>query len=421
MTPEGKVMACRMKLRSKTPYVGSQLIYMQPVYTDEVETMGVDMGNKLYISLTWVAKLTLENVMAVTVHELLHKLLMHPFRRPPDVLAASKRGRMTPELRWKHHMHNVACDLKVNYMLHDIGLFSALPDTDLKPDRYGTWSTRIGGKVRYLRDIPGKSVERLYRELLDMYEEEGKPHVEWKLLDCHNNWSNCTQEMSEEEQKALAGAQLVRIAGLLNQGKGDIPDSLARELKLLMTPVIGWKGKLQRFVEPIVATELSYRRPRRSSWAIGVVLPGRTGEGVHLIVHIDTSGSMDDPELEQILAEQYGILDSYPHVRITLLHSGSGKPKVIELRETDRDNIQSMINLKDGGGTSHRPVVDWVLENRDEECRALICFTDGDSDIQRCFNDLQGDLFRMLVLTRERNIENLSAFCEETTYLPVSG
>jgi predicted metal-dependent peptidase len=107
-------------------------------------------------------------------------------------------------------------------------------------------------------------------------------------------------------------------------------------------------------------------------------------------------------------------------VRITLLHSDAGEPEVIELRETDRDDILTLVKLRGGGGTSHRPVVNWVLENKEAETQALVCFTDGWSDIERCFDDLSGVVSRMLILTREDQIERLKNYCDDYAYLPVA-
>jgi predicted metal-dependent peptidase len=197
-----------------------------------------------------------------------------------------------------------------------------------------------------------------------------------------------------------------------------MPAGLVRVLERLLEPQVDWTGKLERFVEPICAGEYSFRRPRKSSWSLGVIMPGPDGAGIHLIAHVDTSGSMQKEELEQILGELYGILDAYPHVAITLLHSDAREPQVTHLREVDKDALKDIVKLKGGGGTSHKPVVDWVLENNEDDLKALICFTDGHSDIQACFNELTGVVYRMLVLTRKDQISRLAPHCEETAYLP---
>jgi predicted metal-dependent peptidase len=437
MTPEAKVMNSRMKLRRDVPYIGDVLLYLQPEYDDAVGTMGVDMDGKLTVSPTWTDTLKPEQVTAVIIHEVLHILLMHCFRDPPEVMNA-KRGEaeMTRELAWKHSIANVACDLKVNFIIIEMGKSADLPPTECLPDRYGNWSFEVKpGKKHHIRNIQGKSVEELYREIIDAYDREGNPQYKGTVpglgnfvtLDNHDQWASSSgsgnnQSKSKAEIKQKASDWMVRAAGVVNahKAKGTMPSQLLREIELMLTPVIDWKGKLHQYVQPIVAQEMSYRRIRKSSWAHNIILPGRSGEGVHIIAHVDTSGSMHKKELEQITAELYGILDAYPYVRITLLHSDACEPQVTELRETDRDDILNIVKLDGGGGTSHRPVVKWVLENKVDDTHALICFTDGYSDIQSCFDDLIGVVSRMLILTREDQIKKLKDYCDDYAYLPVA-
>jgi predicted metal-dependent peptidase len=434
MTPEAKVMNARMKLRRDIPYIGDVLLYLQPSFDDAVGTMGVDMDGKLTVSPTWTDTLKPEQVIAVIIHEVLHILMMHPFREPPEVMMV-KRGKnaSNPEIDWKHRMFNVACDLKVNFVIMEMGKAHELPPTECMPSSYGTWHFNVTPQKRCTIDnIPGKSVEQIYKEIIKAFENEGNPQFgdmpecgNLVTLDNHDGWSSQAQgedAPSKQDAKQKASDWMVRAAGTLNshKSKGTMPHSLIREIEQMLTPVVDWRGKLQRYVQPIVAQDMSYRRLRRTSWAHNIMLPGRSGEGVHIIAHADTSGSMHKEELEQITAELYGILDAYPYVRITLLHSDAGDPEVIELRETDRDDILKLVKLRGGGGTSHRPVVNWVLENKEAETQALVCFTDGWSDIERCFDDLSGVVSRMLILTREDQIERLKNYCDDYAYLPVA-
>lgn len=432
MTPEAKVMNARMKLRRDVPYIGDVLLYLQPEFDDAVGTMGVDMDGRLTVSPTWTDALTPDQVIAVVIHEVLHILLMHPFRDPPEVMR-EKRGETetTPELKWKHSIANVACDLKVNFIIIEMGKGGNLPPTECLPDRWGNWSFNVTPTKRHtIKNVEGKSVEQLYKEILAAYEKEGIPPASGKIPECsnlvtldnHDQWATSgASGKTKEETKQKASDWMVRAAGIVNshKSKGSMPASLIRAIEQMLTPVIPWQGKLQRYVQPIVAQDMSYRRIRRTSWAHDVMLPGRSGEGVHIISHVDTSGSMSKKELEQISAELYGILDAYPYVRITLLHSDAGEPEVLELRETDRDDILSLVKLEGGGGTSHRPVVKWVLDNKEAETQALICFTDGHSDIQNCFDDLVGVISRMLIVTDEKQMENMKNYCDDYAYLPV--
>lgn len=458
MTPEGAIMKGRMKLRSDYPFAGDALIYMKPEADPSVGTMGVDQKGILYYCPEFTLSLSFEQLCAVLIHEVLHILLQHPFRMPIEVKEVIKNGStaMGARVACLRQGHAIAVDIKVNFMFHEMGLFNHLPGDCVKPDQYGNWSETFtdyqGGKHPIkINKAAERTVESLTREIADFLEKiprppggggkvvgrgtgkgsgSGQGSGEDKDDDTgggggsgsHDGWF---EELSPGEEAEASGDWLIRAAGILNssavgKGKGTIPASLARELGALLDPVIDWRGRLQQFVQPIVAMDYSYRRPRRTSWYTGTILPGQEKGGVKIIAHVDTSGSMQKKELEQIAGELYGILDSYPHVEITLLHSDAGKPEVIELRSVEKDDMLELVGkkLKGGGGTSHRPVVEWVLENNEEGLEALVCFTDGISDIQQCFDKLEGVVARLLFLTRKEQIESHEPYAEDVVHLP---
>lgn len=455
MTPEGAIMKGRMKLRSDYPFAGDSLIYMRPEKDESVGTMGVDKKGTLYYAPTFTLSLTFEQLCAVLIHEVLHILLQHPFRMPMEVQEACKRGFADRTAMILKQAHAIAIDFKVNFMFHEMGLFHHLPGDCIKPDAYGNWNETFidfkGGKHQ-LRITKGheRTVESLTREIAAFLEKLPAPPVAGGATQRggsggtgqgsgsgqdpsddtggkggsggHDGWF---KDLKPGEEAEASGDWLVRAAGILNsgsvgKGKGSIPGSLARELGMLLDPVIDWRGRLQQFVQPIVAMDYSYRRPRRTSWVTGTIMPGQEKGGVKIIAHVDTSGSMQKKELEQIAGELYGILDSYPHVEITLLHSDAGEPEVLELRSVEKDDMLEILGpkLKGGGGTSHKPVVAWVLENNEEGIEALVCFTDGISDIQYCFDELEGVVSRLLFLTREDQVATHEQFCEDAVYLP---
>jgi predicted metal-dependent peptidase len=457
MTPEGAIMKGRMKLRSDYPFAGDALIYMRPEADPSVGTMGVDKEGVLYYAPDFTMSLTFDQLCVVLIHEVLHILLQHPFRMPIEVKEAVKNGIVTAEASILKQAHAIAIDIKVNYMFHEMGLFQHLPGDCIKPTSYGEWSETFtdykGGQHRVcIQKCQERTVESLTREIADFLRKIPKPpggggkgvrrgtghgsgsgsgSGDEPMDDTggsgngtgnHDGWF---KDLDPGKEAESSGDWLIRAAGILNsssvgKGKGTIPASLARELGVLLDPVIDWRGRLQQFIQPIVAMDYSYRRPRRTSWVTGTILPGQDKGGIKLIAHVDTSGSMRKKELEQITGELYGILDSYPYVEVLLLHSDAGTPEVLELRSSEKDDIVEMLDkqMKGGGGTSHRPVVKWVLDNNEEQLEALLCFTDGLSDIEYCFDDLQGEVARLLFITRKDQVDHLEKYAEDCVYLP---
>lgn len=439
MSAHGILMKSRMKLRTDWSFAGDTMVYMQPVPEEGYGTMGVDKESHLYYDPDVVEnEWSWANVCAVLLHEVLHLIMLHPFRMPEEIVKVSERGMMTAEIMMKKQAYGWAADIKVNYMYHSMGLAKDLPGDPLLPDATGKFHTELEvGDKKYaltIVDTHKKSMERVYTEVLEFFKRIKKDQGQGsgsggsavsdaagqKGSDDHGSWVKEGEDPSKTAE--AAGDWLVRAAGALQaaqRSKGNAPNGLIEILEQLLEPKIDWRGKLQQFIQPIVAAGYSYRRPRRTSWVLGTILPGQDREGVSIIAHVDTSGSMSKRELEQILSELYAMLDAYPYVHITLLHSDAGDPQVIILRETDRDDILKKVRFKGRGGTSHKPVVKWVLDHTDDEgMGALICFTDGESDIQRCFDDLSGVIPRMLVLTRKEQVDELAMYCEDTAYLP---
>jgi len=448
MTAAGQIMKGRMKLRSDYPFAGDTLVYLQPrPQEDKSQRMGVDNKSVLHYNAEWVEALTFRHIIAVLIHEILHLILLHVFRVPEEIVRAFENGQVTGRIMMLLRAWNYACDLKVNYMFYEMGLekdLEDLPGGVIMPTKEGTYTQTFepfpGKKfVMRIHGIHKKSAEQLYDEIVRFFEkmrEECEPQVQKQreeleqmladaigeaMGDCgHDGWLD---KMDPAEKAQAAADWMVRSAGVLaraGDGKGNIPASLVEALNKLMDPKVDWRGQLQNFVQPIAEAGYTYRRPRRTSWSYSydVVFPGPNREGVRVICHIDTSGSMSRGELEAAVTELYGILDSFESVHIIFLWSDAGPPKVMNLRETDKDELLAKVKLTGRGGTSHKPVVKWVLEYMEEDpVEALICFTDGDSDIQSCFNDLAGEIHRMLVLTRDKNVQTLSPYCESITYL----
>lgn len=438
------IMKGRMKLRSDYPYAGDVVTYLQPKEDASIGTMGVDRRSRLYYNAEWVELLAFMSALTVLIHEVLHLMLLHPWRYPQCVLDAFRTGIWTEDALIYKESHGIAADAKINMMFHDMKLVEHLPPEGIIPTALGVWTHEFlcfdGSRhTLVLKGIPGKTMEQLTEEVADFLRNLPKPpgggigftegtapgHGMWGESPASSEENDGQGESPAEKEakdKQAMSDWMIRAAGALNsnKSKGTMPADLVRQIEELLTPQIDWRGRLHKFVQPLIQAEYSYRRPRRTSWVLNTILPGKDKDGVKLIAHADTSGSMQKPELEQIAGELYGILNAYDHVEIVFLHSDAGTPAVIDLRSTDKDALIEEVcpNLKGGGGTSHRPVVEWVKENNDEGLKALICFTDGDSDIQHCFNELVG-LYRMIVCTRERNLETLAPYCEEIVHLPV--
>lgn len=74
--------------------------------------------------------------------------------------------------------------------------------------------------------------------------------------------------------------------------------------------------------------------------------------------------------------------------------------QIHEVFDLDKFNLEQWLKDKHNwgrGGTSHRPVVDWILENK-PDARLYVAMTDGYSDIQTEFERLPSSLHRLIML-----------------------
>ena len=139
-----------------------------------------------------------------------------------------------------------------------------------------------------------------------------------------------------------------------------------------------WHEKLERYMSSKVKDGYSWNRPNRRFVGQGVYLPGtdytaRMGE---LVVAVDTSGSLDITELSYFNSHINRILETCMPEKVTVLYCDSD---IGGTAEYTPDELPITLKPVGGGGTSFKPVFNWIEEYAGEvEC--LIYFTDGYGD-----------------------------------------
>ena len=188
--------------------------------------------------------------------------------------------------------------------------------------------------------------------------------------------------MSEEEKKELAREidQAIRQGQMAAQkvaGKGN--GGLDRELSELMTPKVDWREVLREFVKATCRARdtSSWRRVNRRFLSTGTYMPSLIGEKVgHLVIGVDTSGSIGGPELAEFLSEVKGIAEDVNPECVDLLYWDC---EVAGHETYEANNVSSIIQStqpKGGGGTSPSCITAYMEEKKlDPEC--VIVLTDG--------------------------------------------
>ena len=272
------------------------------------------------------------------------------------------------------YLANCACDYVINLMLKDL-------DPQERTIRMPVWPDGpMKGKPMGLIDerFRGMNTKQIYDILKQEQEEGGGGDGGFD----EHDWDDYVNGLSDEEKKQLAREidQAIRqgqIAHAKVAGKG--AGGLDRSIQELLEPKVDWREVLREFVKSMCRAKdtSSWRRVNRRFLSTGTYMPSLIGERVgHLVIGIDTSGSIGDKELAEFLGEVKGIAEEVNPEKVDLLYWDSEVAAHEEYSEQDVANIVSSTKPAGGGGTSPSCVSEYLKEKKIEpEC--VIMLTDG--------------------------------------------
>jgi predicted metal-dependent peptidase len=163
-----------------------------------------------------------------------------------------------------------------------------------------------------------------------------------------------------------------KIAG---SGAGGID----RALEELLEPKIDWREVLREFVKSTCSAKdkSSWRKVNRRFLSTGVYMPSLIGEKVgHIVIGVDTSGSVGDAELAEFLSEVKGIAEEVNPEKVDLIYWDS---EVAAHEEYEANNVSSIIasTRPAGGGGTSPSCVSTHLKYKNIKPECVIMLTDG--------------------------------------------
>ncbi|MCG3770102.1 MAG: hypothetical protein JW384_01242 [Nitrosomonadaceae bacterium] len=298
----------------------------------------------------------------VVLHEVLHKAYrhMHTWR---------KLWEEDPRLT------NMACDYVINLELVEMDKHNDVIAMPVK-----------GGKAIGLVDarFAGMNSKQVFDILKKEKEEGGKGQGGdgdgEGGIDKHD-WEGA-KELTDKEKKELERDIDSGIRqGLIAQRKvaGSGAGGMSRELGELLAPQVNWREALREFVKSTVrgGDTSSWRRVNRRFLHTGVYMPTLISERVgHLVVGIDTSGSIGGQQLNDFLSELQGIAKDVKPEKVDLLYWDSVVAGHEEYSTGDLDNIVMSTQPKGGGGTDPTCMIDY-MKAKNIQPEAIIVLTDG--------------------------------------------
>ena len=305
----------------------------------------------------FIKKLDDKELAFVVLHETLHKAYRH----------------MTT---WKrlhdedHHLANLACDYVINLQLVDMDKDELLLAMPKRPD--GKPLGAIDERFR------GMNAKQIFDILKEEQEEGGGGGGEG--FDEHD-WEGASS-LSEEDKKQLEKEvdQAIRQGIIAEQkvvGKGG--GRMGRDLADLVEPKVDWREVLREFVKATCNAKdtSSWRRVNRRYLSSDIYMPSLIGERVgHLVIGIDTSGSVGNAELAEFLSEVQSIAKDVHPDKVDLIYWDGKVAGHEEYSASQVDSIIDSTKPAGGGGTDPTCVMEYMKEKAIKP-EAIIMLTDG--------------------------------------------
>ncbi len=338
----------RIALLLKQPFFGTLAMRLRLIEVDEktaekMATAAVD-GRNMWYNPKFINSLDKEENMFLVGHEVLHCVFNHLCRRFDR----------DPKL------YNMAADYVINATLVEAGF--KMPKIGLYNEKFLNWTTE---------DVYDYLIENNVKPqpTLDVHhgdpgypgDEEGEGEGEGGIGDEER------KKMEDEWKDAVIQAA---------QQAGDLPAGIRRLIKDVTEPQMDWKQILQMHLQSLVRTDYTFMRPNKRTFGMGITMPSMdVDDMIKVCIAVDTSGSMTDEMLRDILSEVKGVMDAFSGYEI---HIACFDTEVYNYQCFTQEDDLTTYEPKGGGGTEFMAWWNWA-EEQDwiSEVKKCLFFTDG--------------------------------------------
>jgi len=342
------------------PFYGLLLVSLNKKWVPSIRTAQVSTTNvnfDLSINPTFWESLSPLHRKGLLKHELMHMAFFHltDYSHLKDKILA-----------------NYAMDIEINQYIDPTWLpegalgLDSFPELNLEPQK--------GTKYYYdkLQTLP-EDVKNILRSAVG----DGSLTVELPdgstITLSNHDWEEITSldEGTKKVMRDQMGGMLKTISETVAKTRGTVPGELAEIIEALYNvpePKFDWKGYIRRFAGKSI--KVYTKKSRRKLSKRYEDNPGlKIKQKKHILVAIDTSGSVNKSELIEFMHEIHHLNKTGHEVTIiqcdiAISHVGKYKPG-------------EEFKIHGRGGTSFQPVIDYYNEHiRTLSC--LIYFTDGE-------------------------------------------
>lgn len=336
-----------LHLLLKQPFYGYVAASVTPAESEDVATIKMinDSALKLLYNREWYESISDEKAIGAIIHELLHIILLHPYRR---------EGR--EKLLW-----TIACDMAVN--------------EHIAPDLLLDDSITVEVIAKEIREkIPKFKSAEFYYEVISQNENqfsffERQDDIKVVLqsgleLNANKQMEDETSEINKSAIKSMM-SELIEQAQFEGEIQGEVSSIIADIYK---TGDVNWRNVLRRFLtgKGKVIKKKSFRRESKRFEN----LPGnKRTRGINALIALDASGSISDKQLSKFYGELLKIKKiTGANLSVTQFDADCTVPVNIERYVREKKRVKN-------GGTDYIP----VFELADSMAMPLlIIFTDGE-------------------------------------------
>ena len=336
----------RISLLLQQPFWGTlatRLVLKDATDDEWCPTAATD-GRYFYYNRNFVAKLSKQETVFLVAHEVEHCVYDH----------MDRRGSRKPKA-W-----NAAADFVINLELHENNI-GKLPDPKTS-----------GVTACFDQKYKGMFAEEVYEKLMQ------DPNQSFPEFDVHlEPGDGKGEQMSDEERRVLSDEiRAAVMQAAKSAGAGNTPAGVRRMLKDLTEPQMDWREILNMKIQSMIKNDFTWQRCSRKTQAYGIYLPG-TKEDVRVeaAVSIDTSGSMSQEMLRDLLSETKGIMQQFNDFKLRVWCFDT---RVYNEQQFTPENIDEIdtYDIQGGGGTDF--MCNWeYMKEKDIMPERFIMMTDG--------------------------------------------
>jgi predicted metal-dependent peptidase len=293
LTPQQRIERSHVQLMRSKQYcmLSGIIMFGKSTVVDDIPTAATDGRDKFY-GREFMEQLDEKELNFVVLHENFHVLYKH-------LTTWQHLYKQNPQVA------NMACDYVINQHI-----------VDLDPRKELIKIPEVG--VLLDEKYRGMDSGQVFADLLKEQQSGGGQGK--SSLDDHQ-WDNA-QGMSAAEQQEIEQA----VDRAIRQGEmlaGKMGGNSPRDIGAIPEPKVNWREQLRDFVSSVTSgrDSTTWRRPNRRWLAQDMYMPSPYSEAVGpMVVGVDTSGSIDQQQINEFLAEIKSITEVTPPERIHLLY-----------------------------------------------------------------------------------------------------